>query len=141
MGNITKERNVKVIEKPVGATHIHLYGDMNIFLYVGEKYQEKGYEVVDTVDGASLKDKVTINSNVDTSKEGIYHIIYSVTNTSGVTTSIQRSVVVMDRTLSLLTDTTEMTNKNVTINIYAKDEMFDYLILPNNNKTKERIST
>ena len=141
MGNITKERNVKVIEKPVGATHIHLYGDMNIFLYVGEKYQEKGYEVVDTVDGASLKDKVTINSNVDTSKEGIYHIIYSVTNTSGVTTSIQRSVVVMDRTLSLLTDTTEMTNKNVTINIYAKDEIFDYLILPNNNKTKERIST
>ena len=141
LGNITKERNVKVIEKSVGATHIHLYGDMNIFLYVGEKYQEKGYEVVDTVDGASLKDKVTINSNVDTSKEGIYHIIYSVTNTSGVTTSIQRSVVVMDRTLSLLTDTTEMTNKNVTINIYAKDEMFDYLILPNNNKTKERIST
>ena len=141
LGNVTKERNVKVIEKPIGATHIHLYGDMNIFLYVGEKYEEKGYEVVDTVDGAKLKDKVTINSNVDTSKEGIYHVIYSVTNTGGVTTSIQRTVVVMDRTLSLLTDNNEMTNKNVTINIYAKDEMFDYLVLPNSNKTKERIST
>ena len=141
LGNITKGRNVKVIEKPVGATHIHLYGDVNVFLYVGEKYEEKGYEIVDTVDGASLKDKVTINSNVDTSKEGIYHVIYSVTNTSGITTSIERSVVVMDRTLSLLTDSKKVTNKNVVINIYAKDELFDYIILPNNLKITERIST
>ena len=141
LGNVTKERNIKVIEKPTGATHIHLYGDVNVFLYVGEEYQEKGYEVVDTVDGSNLKDKVTINSNVDTSKEGIYKIIYSVTNSSGVTTSVQRSVVVMDRTLSLLIDNNEVTNKNVIINIYVKDEMFDYLLLPNNIKTKEKIST
>ena len=46
LGNVTKERNIKVIEKPTGATHIHLYGDVNVFLYVGEEYQEKGYEVI-----------------------------------------------------------------------------------------------
>ena len=46
LGNITKERIVKVIEKPQGATYIYLYGDVNTFLYIGDTYQEKGYEVI-----------------------------------------------------------------------------------------------
>ena len=143
LGNITKERNVKVIEKPQGATYIYLYGDVNTFLYVGDVYQEKGYEVIDTFEGSKLKDKVIVNSNVDTSHEGIYiyKIIYSVVNTSGITVSKERTVIVTDRNISLLPSITNITNSNVTINVYVKDELFDYLILPNNKKVTERIST
>ncbi len=141
LGNITKERNVKVIEKPVGATYIHLYGDINTFLYIGEVYDEKGYAVIDSVDGTKLKDQVKVTSNVDTSKEGIYKVIYSVTNTSGVTTSKERTVIVMDRNLSLIPNNTNITNGNVTINIYARDELFSYLVLPNNVKVTDSVST
>ena len=141
LGNITKERNVKVIDKPTGATYIHLHGDVNVFLYVGEKYDEKYCDVVDTVDSDILKDKVIINSNVDTSKEGIYKVIYSVTNTRGITTSKVRTVIVMDRNLSLIPSPNEVTNGNVTINIYARDELFDYLVLPNNMKETKSVST
>jgi len=141
LGNITKERNVKVIDKPDGATYIHLHGDVNVFLYVGEKYDEKNCDVVDTVDSDILKDKVIINSNVDTSKEGIYKVIYSVTNTRGITTSKVRTVIVMDRNLSLIPSPNEVTNGNVTINIYARDELFDYLVLPNNMKETKSVST
>ena len=38
--------------------YIHLYGDVNVFLYIGEEYDEKGYDVIDSVDGAKLKDQV-----------------------------------------------------------------------------------
>ena len=41
----------------------------------------------------------------------------------------------------MLPNNTNITNGNVTINIYVKDELFDYLILPNNIKVTERIST
>ncbi len=141
LGNITKERNIKVIEKPVGATYIYLYGDINTFLYVGDTYEEKGCEVIDTVEGSKLKDKVIINKNVDTSKEGIYKVRYSVTNSSGVMVTAERTVIVTNRDISLLPNTNDVTNGNVIVNIYVKDELFDYLILPNNTKVTERIST
>ena len=141
LGNITKERNVRVIEKPVGATYIHLLGDKNMFLYIGQEYIEPGYKVIDSIDGDKLNDKVKVASNVDTSKEGIYKVVYWVINSDGITTSQERTVVVMDRSISLIPVDTDMINGNVTINIYIKDELFDYLILPNNIKVTERTST
>ena len=125
----------------MGATYIHLYGDLNIFLYVGETYLEKGYEVIDSVDGAGLKNDVKIKSNVDTSKEGIYKVTYTVVNSSGVTTSAERTVVVTSHDVSLLPSTTKSTNGNVIISIYIKDELFDYLLLPDNNKIESRVTT
>lgn len=141
LGNITKERNVKVTEKPVGATNIHLYGDLNVFLYVNQDYEEKGYEVIDSVDGAALNNQVKISSDVDTSKVGIYKVIYSVTNSSGITTSSERTIIVTEKDLSLIPQTTSVTNGNVAINIYVRDELFDYLVLPNNIKVSDRVTT
>ncbi len=141
LGNTTKERNIKVIEKPIGATYIHLYGNVNVFLYLGETYDEKGYAVIDSVDGTNLNDQVKVSSNVDTQKEGIYKIVYTVTNTSGVTTSKERTVIVMDRNLSLIPNSTDITNGNVMINIYAHDELFSHLVLPNNVKVTDSVST
>ncbi len=141
LGNITKERIVKVTERPIGATYIHLNGDVNIFLYVGESYVEKGYQVIDSVDGAKLNDKVSVSSDVDTSKVGIYKVIYSVVNSSGVTTSATRTVIVTERDFNLISTNEDITNGNVTINVYIRDEMFSYLVLPNNVKKSDRVTS
>lgn len=89
----SKTRTVKVIEKPAIVTTIHLNGKANIYLNVGEAYREPGYVAIDNIDG-DLTDKVEVNSNVDTSKRGTYRIIYSVTNSDGVTTSATRTIIV-----------------------------------------------
>ena len=89
----TKTRTVKVIAKPDIATIIHLNGSKTMTLGIGEKYTEPGYNAIDAIDG-DITSKIEINSNVDTSKAGTYRIIYSVTNSTGVTTSETRTIVV-----------------------------------------------
>ena len=49
--DIMKEREIEVIKKEPGSTYIHLYGDVNVLLYIGDEYVEKNCEVIDTVDG------------------------------------------------------------------------------------------
>ena len=141
LNDIVKERIVEVIKKEPGSTTIHLYGDVNTFLYVGEEYVEKGYVVIDTVDGGKLKDKVKIVNNVDTSRAGIYKIKYTVTNSSGITTTVLRTVIVMDSELSISIDNDNYTNGNVKINTYVNDNFFEYLLLPNGEKISEKIYT
>lgn len=96
LNGVSKTRYVNVIKKPIGETSIYLLGvngDINVYLKVGEKYVEPGYNAIDTVDG-NLNNKVKIDSNVDTSKAGTYRIIYTVVNSSGITKSVTRTVVV-----------------------------------------------
>ena len=89
----TKTRNIKVVAKPDVITVIHLNGAKNLYLKVGASYNEPGYNAIDAIDG-DLTNKVTINSNVDTSKRGTYRIIYSVVNSTGVTTTEIRTIIV-----------------------------------------------
>ena len=133
-------RTINVIEKPAGATVIFLMGKTTIYLKVGEAYNEPGYAVIDSVDG-NLQDKVITTGSVNTNTPGIYKITYSVTNNGGITTSKQRTIVVTDSDISLTTNTTNYTNKEVFINIYVMDNYFDYLILPNNEKTTKKEDT
>ena len=93
LDNIVRKRTIKVVERPDIITIIHLDGKSNIYLSVGEEYEEPGYSAIDAIDG-DLTSKVTINSNVNTSKQGTYRIIYSVTNSEGVTTSETRTIIV-----------------------------------------------
>lgn len=91
--NTTTYRYVTVVEKPEASTYIHLIGDAVVYLKVGEKYKEPGYVVIDTLD-SNLTDKVVTSNNINSNKAGIYRVIYMVTNSSGVTTSISRKVVI-----------------------------------------------
>ena len=140
LNNTEVKRIINVLEKPTGATIMYLKGSTTIYLKVGDTYQEPGYKVIDSVDG-NLGDKVTVTGSVDTSKVGTYKLIYSVTNNSGVTTSKQRVIVVMDSNISLTLNNEDYTNKNVNINIYVMDNYFDYLILPNGNKVTSKSYT
>ena len=134
------KRYITVTDKPVGATYIYLKGDSTIYLNINDKYIEPGYLVIDSID-SSLTDKVTIYNKIDTSKKGTYQIVYTVTNSTGVTTSAKRTVIVMDGNISLSLDNEGYTNKEVGINIYIMDNYFDYLLLPDGTQIKDKSYT
>lgn len=87
---ITKVRYVVVNE---GSTYLRLLGDMNMYLKVGEKYVEPGYQVYDSAD-QNLTEKVKVSGKVDTSKAGTYQITYSVVNSRNQTITERRTIIV-----------------------------------------------
>ena len=60
---------------------------------VGTTYEEPGYTAIDSIDN-DLTSSVKVTNNVDTSTPGVYRIIYSVTNSAGVTITKTRTVIV-----------------------------------------------
>ena len=93
LNNTTKKRIVNVVEKGIGNIFIYLIGDNPIILNVGDTYNEPGYNATDSID-SNITDKVQVTNNIDTSKIGTYQVVYTVTNSSGITSSKTRKVVV-----------------------------------------------
>jgi peptidoglycan/xylan/chitin deacetylase (PgdA/CDA1 family) len=85
-------RNIKQIDdqKP----EIILQGDTNVTLYEGSKYNEKGYTVSDNC-SKDLSSKVVIDNKVNVNKAGTYNISYTVTDESGNTNVVNRTVKVI----------------------------------------------
>ena len=137
LGDTRVVRYVSVIEKPIGATSIYLSGKVTMYLRVGDEYKEPGYTVIDSID-SNLTDKVIIKNDVDTSKEGIYRITYMVTNSTGVSTQVSRTVIVMGSNISISLDNEKITNGSVGINVYVVDNYFDYMVAPNGEKVSEK---
>ena len=88
-------RYVKVIEN-IEATYIYLSGKKNMYLEVGEKFTEPGYQVYDSKE-QNLTEKVVITGTVDTNKVGTYRLTYTVVNSRNITTSVVRTVVVVEK--------------------------------------------
>ena len=137
LGDTRVVRYVSVIEKPIGATSIYLSGEVTMYLRVGDEYKEPGYTVIDSID-SNLTDKVIVKNEVDTSKEGIYRITYMVTNSTGVSTQVSRTVIVMGSNISISLDNEKITNGSVGINVYVVDNYFDYMVAPNGEKVSEK---
>ena len=137
LGDTRVVRYVSVIEKPIGATSIYLSGEVTMYLRVGDEYKEPGYTVIDSID-SNLTDKVIVKSEVDTSKEGIYRITYMVTNSTGVSTQVSRTVIVMGSNISISLDNEKITNGSVGINVYVVDNYFDYMVVPNGERVSEK---
>ena len=128
-------RYISVVDKPIGATSIYLIGDLLIYLDINSDYIEPGYMAIDSVD-STLTDKVIVKNEIDTSKVGTYYVIYSVTNSSGITVQAKRKVIVTDSDITLSLDNNNYTNKNINIEVYVSDNYFDnnnYLDNRNNN--------
>ena len=91
--NVTKKRIVKVIAAPDKSTTLHINGGKSITIKKGTPYEEKGYSAIDFVDG-DITDNVKVSGSVDTNTAGIYRLVYSVTNSKGITTVETRVVTV-----------------------------------------------
>lgn len=93
-GNETKKEVEAVIDTSIKPT-IKL-NDSTVYLLVGEKYQEPGYKASDSCDG-NITSKVKVSGSVNSDKVGNYTLTYSVTNSSGNTTSVTRKVYVIKK--------------------------------------------
>lgn len=155
LGDISVKRVVRVIDKPStsnkdnsssgsdkkkGETTITLKGNETIYIELNGNYKEEGFTAVDTVDG-NIKKKVKVTHNVDNKNPGTYQVVYTVKNSSGVTTSVKRNIVVMKVDLNLAIENNYYTNGNVNIKINVDDEYFDYLMLPNGINSTEKSLT
>ena len=67
-----------------------------MYLEVGEKYTEPGYQVYDSIE-QNLTEKVKVTGSVDTSKVGTYQITYSVINSRNETITVKRTVIVVEK--------------------------------------------
>ena len=128
-----------------------LKGDTEITLYKGERFEEPSWTAYDYTDGVlntKVKRTITYNNKtvnrVDTSKTGIYRILYSVTNSKGNTAYKSRVINVIEKSLDLKVNLSSNTNEiasnaTITINITGKD--YAYMYLPSGEKTTERTRT
>ncbi|MEG0909015.1 MAG: DUF5011 domain-containing protein, partial [Bacilli bacterium] len=80
--NRTYQRNLKIEVKDLSKPIITLKEGNSIVVIINEKFNDPGYAAIDNYDG-NLKDKVITEGTVDTKKEGIYTIKYSVTDSNG----------------------------------------------------------
>ncbi len=91
-GIVTRVVHVKDFNPPV----ITMNGDSKISVKVGAEYSDAGCSAKDEIDG-DLTSKVSVQNNVDTSKIGVYTVVYSVTDSSGNVANAQRTVYVYDK--------------------------------------------
>lgn len=73
---------------------IELEGDSYMIVDKGSSFQDPGF--VATLNGEDISSAVDVQSNVNTSKSGVYSISYSAINEDGFAASATRTVVVLD---------------------------------------------
>lgn len=94
-------RNVYVIDRI--APEIKLLGGDELYTLLGGKYSEPGYTVSDNYDN-ELNDNVKVSGKVNTSKEGEYELVYSVSDSSGNKSEASRTVIVKKPVISVSPD-------------------------------------
>ena len=73
---------------------IQLEGDDYMVIAKGSTFEDPGYSA--TMAGKDVTKDVVVESNVDTSKSGVYSIVYTMVNEDGFASSDTRTVVVLD---------------------------------------------
>lgn len=86
----------KLVYEDNEAPKLTLIGGTQTFTFIGDSYNELGYQALDNCDG-DITNKVKVINNVDTSKGGNYEVKYEITDTSGNKNIISRLVVVSER--------------------------------------------
>jgi len=93
--NMTEVKR-KLIEKDVEKPNITLNGNDTIYSYVNDDVKDEGVKVVDNCDG-DITNKVKVDNKVNKDKVGNYTITYSVTDKGGNSNSIERKVIINER--------------------------------------------
>ncbi len=73
---------------------IDLAGDNPYVMNLGESYEEPGFSA--TMNGEDITDKISVSGNVDSSTPGIYTVSYTAVNEDGFSSSVSRSVYVLN---------------------------------------------
>ena len=100
-----KPTTKKDTEKPV----ITIIGEKEITINQGSGYNDEGAKAMDNVDG-DITASIKVENKVDTSKVGVYLVVYSVSDKTGNNAESSRKVTVV----SAPTTTTQVTTKKTT---------------------------
>ena len=73
---------------------LELEGDGYMVVGKGTTFQDPGFSA--TLNGEDVSSQVTVSSNVNTNKSGVYSVVYSIKNEDGITANAKRTVVVLD---------------------------------------------
>jgi len=90
----TKTYKVKVVDKE--EPKITLKGSSTTYVYTGKTYKEKGATASDNIDG-DISEKIKIEGEVDSSKNGEYEIKYTVVDNAGNIGQAVRKVIVKEQ--------------------------------------------
>ena len=82
-----------IVYADIVAPELSLLGNTNVVIDVDAEYVEPGFTATDDIDG-DLTDKVQVEGEYDTSVAGTYTITYTVTDSSGNTTKVKRTLIV-----------------------------------------------
>lgn len=128
---------VKMVESEYPV--LELVGEETKTMLVGAKYNELGYVAIDKIDG-NITNKVKVTGEVDTSKAGTYNILYTVTNSNGLTTTIQRTIIVnkANSSLSLSSKVVKDSNSKATITVTVSGENYKSTQLPNGTTSTDK---
>ncbi len=83
-----------------GVTRITYYptltleGDQYVFMNTGSSFTDPGFTAV--MNGEDVSDQVDITSNIDSSKPGMYTVLYSLVNSDGIAATASRYVIVSE---------------------------------------------
>lgn len=140
--NGDRTKTISGIESVTEPT-LTLYGDSEIVLSKGERYEEPGYKAVDYTDG-KISRQVEINpKSINTNRAGIYVITYSVENSRGAVAIKTRTVNVVERksnlNIELSTSNGEISN-SIRITVRVSGNNYAYMILPDGTKDISRES-
>lgn len=89
-GNTAEEKK-RFIKKDDTRPEINLNGNSNIYITLGKKFEDPGYEAIDNCDGNLTKEVVKVGQ-VNTDKEGVYVLKYEVSDESGNKTTLIRTI-------------------------------------------------
>lgn len=78
---------------------LELQGETSLVVAKGSTFQDPGYTA--TLNGEDVSSQVTVNSNVNTAKSGVYTVVYSIKNDDGITANAKRKVIVLDPNSSI----------------------------------------
>ncbi len=122
----------------MGNITLSLNGDATMYITQGSSFNDPGAKAVDDK-GKNQSDKIQRAGAVDINVPGTYKITYSITNYNGEVLSVVRNVIVQQMGITLKSNPTTPTNKSVTITVIASVEQFSSIVLPNGERTTEKI--
>ena len=139
--DLKQVRKVEVLdqvkEKDDKEIKFSLIGDEQITLNLGEAYDELGF--IASYGNNDLSKKVTINSNLDLTKAGLYTITYTLIY-QNEKIELKRKITIIDSNLKikLTASNINYTNQDITISVEVLGDNFLYLTLPNGKVSSEK---
>lgn len=132
-----EDENTGVIEVIGNSTPvITINGEEEIIIEIGTLYTDLGAKAYDSVYG-DLTSAIVVENNVDTTKLGTYTVTYKVTNKSGKSVTVTRTVKVVDTTIpEIVLDDSE----DLLVEADKKGVFIDPTVVTVNDNSKETIT-